>query len=1248
MKEYLQQQQQHNPQQVQDDVGQRIPLQQDYYNNLYDDILPEDNENILYYSQYSRSNHHHDTYSYDDFTTTKDDVVNTMPPWRQQQQQQQQESYNYWNNNHHHDSFSSRLWMGLYRTFFGGHSSSNNFHGNNNIAVATSSQSSSSSSSNWGILLALIIVCAFQWQSILWAVWYKIKQDGMLPSLIDGVFCIMDILRAYYQMTLEILRSIRHSLGMENRQWGLGVMGMATTTTPNPNHRPYQQQQQQPYHQDQQNNNNNNRNNGKNQQRRIPIGNTFVGNAGMLTTAGGGATSTFAGFFGQITGVTTLNNEPPPPLVILVPNHPTSNSLTGSHTDYQQNMIVQEVNDNDDDNVNYDYDHIYHQHGTGGEKTIATTTTSSSTTTSSWTNPIEPAFLHEEDYPPGWLVYHPHLGVVTKEEADAYDKVQNKNNNNNNNSNNGQQHHTVTNEQTKETTPLDRRNGDLSTKQQQEQSTKQQEPSTNQVSNSGQPPPQQQQQQQQQQVSNGDKDTPASSSSSSSSSSSNDPIWCPEQQIYIGGVVPGATNQQVQDMIQQAGGILRVFGYGSLCWNPGSPDTALGHASVQACKGHAPNYRRIWGQRSTDHRGVPSFPGVVCTLLNQNELRTIGRGQPSSTTTSQSTSSPSSSSSSTPFVEGMIYTVPPELVKQCLEELDFREKGGYAREILEVVEDESKQTVHALLYRGTLDNPAFSSKLANDLRYASAVMAVSNGPSGPNLVYLRQLYEFLQQAKLERERVLRNENNNNNNKDNKDNKYDDSDDTFALTETATALGRHSHLYFFCGAGSNQHGQLINYYKEDQDFPTLTESFVACIKDDTANDTNTIMSAPKHLYCGGGHSALLTKDDKLYLWGWNEHGQCGSIQHSHLPINDDDGSIPTPLLKPLSILVDSVALGFSHTLIIEKDTGRLYAFGDDSHGQVTGRQVVTVQGNTNVYVPTVPSIVSSNDRFLAVAAGLFHSAAITTEGELVTFGSGKKGQCLLQQEQNKWKPSDCKFVSVVCGRHHTAMLDDRGRIWTMGENKFGQLGRALREEILNGNSSSRQKAMQTPVPELVDGPLGKDQSLLKDDSAFLHRCVELTSGWSHLVARVEIQSIADSSSVSHAVFGWGRSDKGQLGTQEKSIISTPERIDTFLTSNSEGIERRVVSISCASDSTYFLVQSTTNSKEDYGIYSVGWNEHGNLGVGPKKKDATDEDDIFLPVQVPGLSRLVSPSTYTADASQRILLAAGGAHVLVMRV
>ena len=39
-------------------------------------------------------------------------------------------------------------------------------------------------------------------------------------------------------------------------------------------------------------------------------------------------------------------------------------------------------------------------------------------------NSIEPAFLRDSDYPAGWLVYHPVLGVVDKVAADKYNKEQ--------------------------------------------------------------------------------------------------------------------------------------------------------------------------------------------------------------------------------------------------------------------------------------------------------------------------------------------------------------------------------------------------------------------------------------------------------------------------------------------------------------------------------------------------------------------------------------------------------------------------------------------------------------------------------------------------------------------------------------------------------------------------------------------------------------------------------------------------------
>jgi cation transport regulator ChaC len=137
------------------------------------------------------------------------------------------------------------------------------------------------------------------------------------------------------------------------------------------------------------------------------------------------------------------------------------------------------------------------------------------------------------------------------------------------------------------------------------------------------------------------------------------PVWDPVAQIYVGGIIP--ENAEVTKMIQDNKGALLLFGYGSLCWNPGKGP--LADPSVVSTLGRARGYRRCWAQRSTDHRGSPSFPGIVCTLLKDEEFRQIR--EPSYTQSPQEET----------LTEGLIYTVPPDLVDECLEVLDFREKG---------------------------------------------------------------------------------------------------------------------------------------------------------------------------------------------------------------------------------------------------------------------------------------------------------------------------------------------------------------------------------------------------------------------------------------------------------------------------------------------------------------------------------------------------------------------------------------------
>jgi alpha-tubulin suppressor-like RCC1 family protein/cation transport regulator ChaC len=624
-------------------------------------------------------------------------------------------------------------------------------------------------------------------------------------------------------------------------------------------------------------------------------------------------------------------------------------------------------------------------------------------------------------------------------------------------------------------------------------------------------------------------------------------VWDPIAQIYVGGKVP-ENNFAVSEVLNASGGYLRVFGYGSLCWNPGDEDSPLAHATTTT--GQVRGYRRAWAQKSTDHRGVPSFPGIVCTLLTDEEFQ---RYRPSL-----------EDEVAMSITEGLIYKVPPELVQECLEDLDFREKGGYARDVIEVVEDESGETVKALLYRGTPDNPAFWPRALRDLSFAAAVMATARGPSGENYEYLQKLDQFLERVSSCPTILQR------------------FDDTFDLTTMAKMVREQEQydVHFLCGCGSNQHNQLllkstqnVAHLRDGEDALCMNE-IVLCIPRLSSWD------ALKNLYAGGGHSGILTQSGQLHLFGWNHTGQLASSGH----FEDETVLISIPCVRALAdILVEKAALGFSHTLIIEKETQRLFAFGDNSRGQV-GESKVT----KSIAIPTVPLSLES-ERLKDIAAGLFHSAAVTDDGSLLTFGCSRFGQSFPSIEK-RWKPDDgARIIQVACGRRHTVALDENGRVWTFGENKYFQLGRPLTSTCIDHDGN----------PGLVE---------FGSPSTF--KCLQVLCGWSHTILLVE-----DSLSGSKHVLGFGRNDRGQLGIDTLEKISTPTRLFTTID--------KVQSVSCGSEWTVVVDELGT-------IMCCGWNEHLSM----------EETRRLTPI--PGSAVVTPPNQSPLDC--RLSVAAGGAHLI----
>ena len=152
---------------------------------------------------------------------------------------------------------------------------------------------------------------------------------------------------------------------------------------------------------------------------------------------------------------------------------------------------------------------------------------------------------------------------------------------------------------------------------------------------------------------------------------------------------------------------LWLFGYGSIMWKTGFEYAESRLAFVQH------RARRFW-QASKDHRGTEEAPGRVVTLVD-------APGED---------------------CWGLAYRIPEESISATLEILDYREKGGYDREAIEVRFPEG-DFARGLTYNAGKQNPNY----LGDAPIASIAhqIASSHGPSGSNKEYILQLADTLVQ-----------------------------------------------------------------------------------------------------------------------------------------------------------------------------------------------------------------------------------------------------------------------------------------------------------------------------------------------------------------------------------------------------------------------------------------------------------------------------------------------------------------------
>uniref|UniRef100_UPI0037E84922 probable E3 ubiquitin-protein ligase HERC6 n=1 Tax=Semicossyphus pulcher TaxID=241346 RepID=UPI0037E84922 len=193
-------------------------------------------------------------------------------------------------------------------------------------------------------------------------------------------------------------------------------------------------------------------------------------------------------------------------------------------------------------------------------------------------------------------------------------------------------------------------------------------------------------------------------------------------------------------------------------------------------------------------------------------------------------------------------------------------------------------------------------------------------------------------------------------------------------------------------------------------------------------------------CGNVHSLALTKGGDVFTWGRNSHGQLG--------LGKDVALQYTPVLVTAltGVAVTQISAGATHTFFLTLP-GLVYCCGANKSGQL-GLNRVDEKGRFNICV--VPALRPLDVSF--ISCGEAHSAVLTKDGNVFTFGEGSHGQLGHNSSDNEKGPRlvevlDGHAAQISCGRRHTLVLGSSGQLWAFGNGAKGQIGTGCTEDSL---------------------------------------------------------------------------------------------------------------------------------------------------------------------------------------------------------
>ncbi|XP_049382216.1 PH, RCC1 and FYVE domains-containing protein 1 isoform X2 [Solanum stenotomum] len=356
--------------------------------------------------------------------------------------------------------------------------------------------------------------------------------------------------------------------------------------------------------------------------------------------------------------------------------------------------------------------------------------------------------------------------------------------------------------------------------------------------------------------------------------------------------------------------------------------------------------------------------------------------------------------------------------------------------------------------------------------------------------------------------------------------------------------------------------------------------------------STVMLDVQAISIGRSHASIVTKQGEVFCWGEGKNGRLG---HKH----DMDTARPKLVDSLNGVRVKSVSCGEYQTCALTF-SGELYTWGDNSFcAELVGEEKKRSHWLPNRVCGSLDGV-----KISYVACAEWHTAIVSTSGQLFTYGDGTFGVLGHGNLQSVAQPKEVESLRglwvkcVACGPWHTAavveVIVDRlkfnnpgGKLFTWGDGDKGRLGHPGEETKLLPtcvaklvehdfiqvscastltialSSTGKVYMMGSAVHGQLGNPEAKDKSLVLVQGKLREEFItEISSGSYHVAVLTSRGS----------VYTWGKGANGQLGLGDTKDRSWPTIVESLR-------DRQVEHIACGSSTTAAICLHKSASSTD---------------------------------------------------------------------